>query len=132
MGVISPLIEVKLGKEEIRLLSKEMGLPTWDKPAMACLASRIPYGTQITVEKLRTVEDAEDFLFGLGLKKLRLRHHDPVARIEAGEKEYQRFFEKDMRRKVVERFKELGFKHISLDLEGFVSGSMNRTLPGKG
>lgn len=130
MGVISPLIEAGLGKEEIRFLSKEMGLSTWDKPAMACLASRIPYGTPITIEKLKAVEDAEVFLFKLGFKQLRVRHHGAVARIEAGEIDFRRFFEEDLRKRVVNRFKELGFKHISLDLEGFVSGSMNRTLPG--
>lgn len=132
MGIISPLIETGLGKEEIRFLSKEMGLPTWDKPAMACLASRVPYGTQITIEKLKVIEDAEEFLFKLGLKQLRVRHHGPVARIEAGENDFGRFFEEEVRKSVVKRFKELGFKHIALDLEGFVSGSMNRTLPGKG
>lgn len=131
MGIISPLIDAKLGKEEIRFLSKDMGLATWDKPAMACLASRIPYGTPITIEKLKTVEEAEDFLFSMGLKQLRVRHHGVVARIEVGETDYQRFFKEDVRKRVVERFKELGFKHISLDLEGFVSGSMNRALPGK-
>jgi len=131
MGIISPLVEARLGKEEIRFLSKEMGLATWDKPAMACLASRIPYGTPITIEKLKTVEAAEDFLFKLGLKQLRVRHHGAVARIEAGDTDFGRFFEEDVRKRVVERFKELGFKHISLDLEGFVSGSMNRTLDQK-
>jgi len=129
MGIISPLIEAKLGKKEIRFLSKEMGLATWDKPAMACLASRIPYGTPITVEKLKVVEDAEDFLFKMGFRQLRVRHHGPVARIEAGETDFGHFFKEDVRKSVVKRFKELGFKHISLDLEGFISGSMNRTLP---
>jgi len=128
MGIISPLIDAGLGKEEIRFLAKEMGLVTWDKPAMACLASRIPYGTPITIEKLKTVEDSEDFLFRMGFKQLRVRHHGPVARIETSEMQFRRFLNKNIRKKVVERFKELGFKYISLDLEGFVSGSMNRTL----
>jgi pyridinium-3,5-biscarboxylic acid mononucleotide sulfurtransferase len=131
MGIISPLIDAELGKEEIRLLSKEMGLPTWDKPSMACLASRIPYGTSITVEMLRTVEAAEDFLFKMGFKQVRVRHHGPVARIEVAMADLSRFLEDDLREKIVERFKELGFKHVSLDLEGFVSGSMNRTLQDK-
>ena len=131
MGIISPLIEAKLGKEEIRFLSREMGLSTWDKPAMACLASRIPYGTVITVDKLKAVEDAEDFLFKMDFKQLRVRHHGAVARIEVGETDYPRFFKEDVRKRVVDRFKELGFKHISLDLEGFVSGSMNRSLQDK-
>jgi pyridinium-3,5-biscarboxylic acid mononucleotide sulfurtransferase len=128
MGIISPLIDAGLGKKEIRYLSKEMGLATWDKPAMACLASRIPYGTRITVEMLKTVEYAEDFLFNLGLRQLRVRHHGPVARIETSDMDFNRFFEEEFRIKVIKRFKELGFKYISLDLEGFVSGSMNRTL----
>src|SRR4030043_653383 len=127
MGIISPLLDARLGKEEIRFLSKEMGLATWDKPAMACLASRIPYGTPITVEKLKAVEDAEDFLFKMGFKQLRVRHHSPVARRETSEMQFRRFLNKDIRKKVVERFKELGFKYVSLDREGFVSGSMNRT-----
>ena len=128
IGIVSPLVEVKLSKGEIRFLSKEMGLSTWDKPAMACLASRIPYGTPITIEKLKTVEDSEDFLFRMGFKQLRVRHHGPVARIETSEMQFRRFLNKNIRKKVVERFKELGFKYVSLDLEGFVSGSMNRTL----
>jgi uncharacterized protein len=132
IGIMSPLVEAKLSKGEIRFLSKEMGLSTWDKPAMACLASRIPYGTPITIEKLKTVEDSEDFLFRMGFRQLRVRHHGTVARIETSEMQFRRFFEEDIRKKVVERFKELGFKYVSLDLEGFVSGSMNRTLPDKG
>jgi len=128
IGIISPLIDAGLGKEEIRFLSREMGLETWDKPAMACLASRIPYGTDITVKKLRTVEDAEDFLFALGFCQCRVRHHGAVARIEVDLKDLQRFMDNDTRNKVINRLKELGFKHVSLDLEGFVSGSMNRML----
>jgi pyridinium-3,5-biscarboxylic acid mononucleotide sulfurtransferase len=129
MGIISPLMDAGLNKDEIRFLSREMGLVTWDKPSMACLATRIPYGTPITVEKLKTVEDAEEFLFGLGFKQIRVRHHGAVARIETGELEFSRFLEEDVRKGVVRRFQELGFKHVSMDLEGFVSGSMNRTLP---
>jgi len=131
LGIISPLIDAGLGKEEIRFLSKEMGLNTWDKPSMACLASRIPYGTSITVEMLRTIEAAEDFMFNMGFKQIRVRHHGPVARIEAPVADLQRFLENDLRVKVIEKLKQLGFKHVTLDLEGFVSGSMNRTLPGK-
>jgi len=129
MGIISPLMDAGLNKEEIRFLSKEMGLSTWDKPSMACLASRIPYGTMITIEKLRTIEAAEDFLFGIGFRQIRVRHHGPVVRIEAAVNDLPVFLKEDVRIKILERFKELGFKHISLDLEGFVSGSMNRVLP---
>jgi pyridinium-3,5-biscarboxylic acid mononucleotide sulfurtransferase len=131
MGIISPLMDAGLGKEEIRFLSREMGLDTWDKPSMACLASRIPYGTPITVEKLRTVEEAEDYLIKMGFSQIRVRHHGPVARIEAARTDLLRFLEEDMRTKIVKRLKELGFNHISLDLEGFVSGSMNRSLQDK-
>jgi len=128
MGIISPLMDAGLNKGEIRFLSKEMGLATWDKPSMACLASRIPYGAAITADKLKTIEEAEDFLLNMGFKQIRVRHHGPVARIEAARTDLLRFLEEDMRTKIVKRFKELGFKHISIDLEGFVSGSMNRSL----
>jgi pyridinium-3,5-biscarboxylic acid mononucleotide sulfurtransferase len=131
MGIISPLMDAGLNKEEIRFLSKEMGLVTWDKPSMACLASRIPYGTTITAEKLKTIEEAEDFLFQMGFRQIRVRHHGPVARIEAARTDLSRFLEEDIRTKIVKKFKELGFNHISLDLEGFVSGSMNRSLQDK-
>jgi pyridinium-3,5-biscarboxylic acid mononucleotide sulfurtransferase len=128
MGMISPLVDAGLTKEEIRFLSKEMGLETWDKPAMACLASRIPYGTSITIEKLKVIEDAEEFLFNMGFREIRVRHHGAVARIEASLADLPRFIEDELRKKVVDKLKELGFKHITIDLEGFVSGSMNRTL----
>jgi pyridinium-3,5-biscarboxylic acid mononucleotide sulfurtransferase len=131
MGMISPLVDAGLTKEEIRFLSKEMGLETWDKPAMACLASRIPYGTSITTEKLKVVEDAEDFLFNMGFRQIRVRHHGAVARIEASLADLPRFMENELRIKIIERFKELGFKHVALDLEGFISGSMNRVLQKK-
>ncbi|MBN1625245.1 MAG: ATP-dependent sacrificial sulfur transferase LarE [Deltaproteobacteria bacterium] len=128
MGIISPLIEAGLNKEEIRFLSREMGLATWDKPSMACLATRIPYGARITAEMLKSIGDAEDFLSGMGFRQIRVRHHGAVARIEVSLTELPRFLEEELRRKVVKRFRELGFKHVSLDLEGFVSGSMNRVL----
>lgn len=131
MGIMSPLVEAGLNKQEIRFLSRESGLETWDKPSMACLASRIPYGTPITSELLGTVEAAEGFLFSMGLRQLRVRHHGPVARIEACEADFRLFFGEDMRKKIVQRFKELGFSHISIDLEGFISGSMNRALTDK-
>lgn len=131
MGIISPLIEVGLNKDEIRFLSKEMGLSVWDKPSMACLASRVPYDMPITAEKLKMIEKAEDFLFRMGFKQFRVRHHGTVARIETALTDFPQFLDENLRKKVVERFKQLGFKHISLDLEGFISGSMNRILPDK-
>jgi uncharacterized protein len=128
MGMIEPLMDAKLNKEEIRFLSKEMGLTTWDKPAMACLASRIPYGEVITEEKLKMVERAETFLFENGIRQLRVRHHGPVARIEVDRRDIIRIMDPELRDRIVKRFKEIGFLHIALDLEGYVTGSMNRSL----
>lgn len=128
MGMIEPLMEAKLTKEEIRFLSKEMDLPTWDKPAMACLASRIPYGDPVTDEKLKMVEEAENFLAKNGFKQFRVRHHGAVARIEVELSDLRKMMDKTLREKIVEHFKEIGFLHIALDLEGYVTGSMNRAL----
>jgi uncharacterized protein len=127
-GVRSPLIEAGLTKDEIRALSKERGLPTWDKPAMACLSSRIPYGTPVTIEALDQIEAAEMFLRGLGLRQLRVRHHGNVARIELDEGGMAVLMTGGRRQAVVERFKELGFLYVTLDLAGFRSGSMNDVL----
>jgi uncharacterized protein len=128
MGIIEPLIDAQLTKEEIRFLSKEMGLSTWDKPAMACLASRIPYGDPITEEKLKMVDEAEAFLSANGFKQFRVRHHGPVARIELEIPDMGRVTEPQMRKMIVEKLREIGFIHIALDLEGYVSGSLNRAL----
>jgi uncharacterized protein len=127
-GVRSPLIEAGLTKDEIRALSKERGLPTWDKPAMACLSSRIPYGTPVTVEVLDQVEEAEAFLRSLGLRQLRVRHHGQVARIELDESGMAVLMSGGRRSAVVERFRQLGFLYVTLDLAGFRSGSMNDVL----
>jgi uncharacterized protein len=127
-GVRSPLIEAGLTKDEIRLLSKQRGLPTWDKPAMACLSSRIPYGTPVTVEVLDQVQEAEAFLRSLGLRQLRVRHHGQVARIELDESGMAVLMNGGRRSAVVERFKQLGFLYVTLDLAGFRSGSMNDVL----
>ena len=128
MGILEPLIDAQLTKEEIRFLSKELGLPTWDKPAMACLASRIPYGDPITEEKLKMVDEAEAFLAANGFKQFRVRHHGPVARIELEVPDIVRVIEPQMRKMIVEKLRALGFIHIALDLEGYVSGSLNRAL----
>lgn len=128
MGIISPLVEAGLTKEEIRFLSKEMGLATWDKPAMACLASRIPYGSPIHTEKLKMVEEAEESLFRLGFRQVRVRHHGKTARIELENADMDKIIKKRVRAKITSRFRELGFTYVSLDLEGYVSGSMNREL----
>jgi uncharacterized protein len=124
--VRSPLIEAELTKAEIRELSKARGLPTWDKPAMACLSSRIPYGTPVTVEALDQIGAAEAFLRGLGLRQLRVRHHSEVARIEVEPEHLAMVMEH--RERIVRRFKNLGYKYVTLDLAGFRSGSMNDVL----
>ena len=124
--VRSPLIEAGLTKSEIRELSKERGLPTWDKPAMACLSSRIPYGTPVTVEALDQVGAAEAFLRGLGLRQLRVRHHGDVARIEVELADVGIIIEQ--RARIVTRFKNLGYTYVTLDLAGFRSGSMNEGM----
>jgi uncharacterized protein len=125
-AVRSPLIEAGLTKAEIRQLSKQRGLPTWDKPAMACLSSRIPYGTPVTVEALDQIGAAEAFLRGLGIRQLRVRHHDDVARIEVEIDAIPIVIEH--RERIVRRLKNLGYRYVTLDLAGFRSGSMNQRL----
>ena len=125
-GVRSPLVEAGLTKDDIRALSRERGLPTWDKPAMACLSSRIPYGTPVTVEALGRIGDAEAYLRSLGLRQLRVRHHDDVARIETDEAGLALLIAR--RAEVVERLKALGYLYVTLDLAGYRSGSLNAAL----
>ncbi len=127
-GVLSPLIDVGLNKADIRFLSKEMGLSTWDRPSMACLASRIPYGSPISENKLQMIEAAETFLFQLGFKEVRVRHGGTMARIELSEKNFHKIMEEDIRKVVVDRLHKIGFFHIALDLEGYISGKMNRDI----
>jgi uncharacterized protein len=128
MGAVAPLLDVHLRKEEIRFLSKEIGLSTWNKPARACLASRIPYGDTITEKKLKMVEKAENFLQDKGFSQFRVRHHGPVARIELERSEIDRITDPLLRKTLVESFRQIGFVHIAIDLEGYVMGSMNRVL----
>ena len=128
LGALAPLMEAGLTKEEIRFLSREMALPTWDKPSMACLASRIPYGTPVTRERASMVEEAERFLFNKGFRVSRVRHHGSVARIELAPDDLARFLNEGLRRQVVEAFKKIGFQHVALDLEGYATGKMNRSL----
>lgn len=125
-GVRSPLIEAGLTKDEIRALSHERDLPTWDKPAMACLSSRIPYGMPVTIEALGRIEQAEALLRTLGLRQLRVRHHDDVARIEVETQDMAALL--DRRDVVVDGLKRIGYKYVTLDLAGFRSGSMNEVL----
>ena len=124
----APLVEAELQKHEIRQLSKELGLPTWDKPAGACLASRIPYGMRVTLEKLHEVDQAEHFLHRLGFRLVRVRHHGDIARIEAPPEDLPRLFENDVHTQIVAALKEVGFKYVALDMQGYRTGSLNETL----
>ena len=128
LGIRSPLKEAMFTKIEVRELSKELGLSTWDKPSFACLASRFPYGEEITEQGLRMVDEAEDFLFGLGFKQVRVRHYGNLARIEILNEEMSRLMNSSLREKVVSHLKEIGYRYITLDLQGFRSGSMNEVL----
>lgn len=127
-GVRSPLKEVGLTKAEIREISRSLNLPTWDKPALACLASRIPYGTKIEPENLRRVEEAEKFLKEMGFREVRVRHHQEFARIEVGKGELERACREEIRAEINRKFKELGYTYVALDLQGYRSGSMNEVL----
>lgn len=128
LGIISPLRDSGLNKKEIRLLSKEMGLPTWEKPAFACLASRIPYGHEITMEKLSMIDKAEQFLMDLGFKQLRVRHHGEIARIEVSPEDRIRFVEPGLMECVYNEFRQMGFLYTSLDLKGYRTGSLNEAF----
>ena len=128
LGVRSPLMEVDMTKEDIRTLSQSFGLPTWDKPAQACLSSRFPYGDRITPEKIAQVEKAEGGLRELGFRQLRVRHHGDVARIEVPKTDIARLVDEETSRQVIARMKEAGFTYVTIDLEGFRSGSMNEVL----
>jgi len=129
LGVRSPLSEANLTKNDIRLLSKKLGLPTWNKPSYACLASRIPYGMPITVEKLRQVDECEGFIRTLRLTvQVRVRHHGDTARIEVDPAGLQQLIEPSVRKLVVDYFRQSGFRYVAVDLEGYRMGSMNRVL----
>ena len=125
-GVRSPLDEVDLKKDEIRLLSKRAGLSTWDEPASACLSSRIPYHSEVTDEKLRMIEQAEAVLRDLGFRLCRVRHHDTLARIEIGRDELLRAFEPEVRDRIVLELRALGYRHVTLDMQGYRMGSLNQ------
>ena len=125
-GVRSPLLEAGLSKKEIRLLSRKLGLPTWDKPSQACLASRFPYGERFTVRKLRMVEKAEAFIRGLGIRQVRVRYHGPVARIETGKDELPKLLKNGFR--ISGALRQIGFKYAAADLEGYRTGSMNEAI----
>jgi uncharacterized protein len=128
LGIRSPLREVRFTKADVRGVSKDLNLPTWDKPSFACLASRFPYGEEITGDALERVDQSEVFLLSLGFKQVRVRHYQSLARIEIYPEEIGRFLEDSMRERVVRRLKEIGYKYVTLDLQGFRSGSMNEVL----
>ncbi len=127
-GVRAPMIEAELWKAEIRALSRELGLPTWDKPSFACLSSRFQYGEAITAEKLRQVDAAEAFVRSLGFRQFRVRHHDRLARLELAPDEIALLWENGRHAAIVKRFRELGYGYVTLDLQGFRSGSANEVL----
>ena len=129
LDVRSPLKESGLTKSDIRELSKKLGLSTWDKPALACLSSRFPYGNRITAEKLTVVGEAEIFLKNLGIRQLRVRHHDQIARIEVAEEDMELLFKN--RNQIAEKLKELGYTYVTMDLQGYRTGSMNEVLSQK-
>ena len=131
LEIRSPLEEAGLTKEDVRLFSKQWRLPTWNKPSLACLASRFPYGESITEKGLVMVEKAEQFLLDIGFRQVRVRIHGSLARIEIERENVGRFLEPDVRDEVVRKLKELGFVHVSLDLEGYRSGSMDEVLTGR-
>lgn len=128
LGVVSPFRDAGMTKEDIRKLSKELGLPTWNKQAFACLSSRFPYGQKITKEKLEMVDKAEQFLLDLGFQNVRVRHHGDIARIEVSPQERSKFFDLELMDKVYKAFKEIGFPYTALDLKGYRTGSMNETI----
>jgi len=127
-AVRSPLIEVGLSKTEVRELSRRATLPTWDKPASPCLSSRIAYGTPVTIERLSKVDRGEEILREFGFREFRVRHHDQLVRLEIAQAEMDRVMRKEVFQELAARFRELGFKYVTLDLEGFRSGSMNEVL----
>lgn len=128
LGVRKPLKDVKFTKSEIRALSKDMGLPTWDRPALACLSTRFPYGTRITRENLKKVGRAEEFLSSLGIRQLRVRVHGNIARIEVPEEEMHVLFDEAVRKKIVAEFTAIGYTYVTMDLRGYRMGSMNEPL----
>lgn len=128
LNIVCPLKEAELSKDDIRCLSKELGLPTWNKPSFACLSTRFPYGEPLTEEKLSMVEAAENILFQYGLLQVRVRCHGNIARIELLPEDFSLLMKEDVRREVVLRFKQLGFVYVSLDLQGYRGGSMNEVL----
>jgi len=128
MGIKAPLVDANLTKDDIRQLSKQMNLASWNKPSMACLATRIPYGTSITIKDLKIIEQAEQVLTNAGFTGCRVRVHDKVARIEVDARDIERVIDPKTRSFIVEKLRKIGFSHVAVDLEGYRQGSMNRAL----
>ncbi|MDP4177808.1 MAG: ATP-dependent sacrificial sulfur transferase LarE [Bacillota bacterium] len=128
LQVISPLKEAGFTKEDIRKISKQMNIPTWNKPSFACLSSRVPYGEEITEAKLNMIEKAEQLLLDLGFKQVRVRHHGDIARIEVSKEERHKFFDTELMDKAAKEIQKYGFKYVTLDLLGYRTGSMNEVL----
>lgn len=127
--VLAPLLDAGLRKSEIRQLSQRVGLPTWDRPASACLASRVPYGTEVTPERLTLIERGEAALRDLGFRQFRVRLHDKLARVEIAPEEMERAFSKETSAAIARALKDAGFTYVALDLEGYRQGSLNESLP---
>lgn len=127
-GVRSPLVEAGMGKRDVRELSRRAGLPTWDKPASPCLSSRIAYGTPVTIERLRTVDEGEEIMRGLGFREFRVRHHDELVRIEVAPAELDLALRRETADELARRFRALGFRYVTLDLHGYRTGAMNEIL----
>ncbi|MDA0745874.1 MAG: ATP-dependent sacrificial sulfur transferase LarE [bacterium] len=130
-GIRAPLVDAGMGKAEVRALSRAWEIPTWDQPATACLSSRIPYGTPVTVKALSMVDRSEKFLKKLGFRQVRVRHHEEIARVEVAPEEMARFFEDGRHVRVAQELKEIGYKYVTLDLQGYRSGSLNEVLGGE-
>lgn len=127
-GVRSPLVEVGMSKKEVRLLSRRAGLPTWDKPASPCLSSRLAYGTPVTIERLRVVDDGEEVMRSLGFREFRVRHHGELVRLEVAPAELDRALNREITDELARRFRALGFRYVTLDLHGYRTGAMNEIL----
>lgn len=130
-NVKSPLCDAEFSKQDVRDLSLKLGLSTWDKPAMACLSSRIPYGQEVTEEKLSMIEQAEDILLAMGFKQLRVRHHGDIARIEFNKEDISRFFSNGLADKVQKKFADIGFNFTTVDIAGYKSGRLNEAIDKK-
>lgn len=127
-GVRSPLVEIGMSKKEARELSHRAGLPTWDKPASPCLSSRIAYGTAVSIERLSTIDRGEDILRQMGFREFRVRHHDNLVRLEIAPAEMDQVLRREVVQELAHRFRELGFKYVTLDLHGYRSGAMNEAF----